>query len=65
MNNVIYSFDPRAGRSSPDEVRREVRSRHLSPDRLRAAWQHEDGNEERDAQVADIVARMRPLRMRA
>jgi len=62
-NFVVYSFDPRAGYSSDDEVRDESRSRHLSPERRTASWQHDDGDDEMNRQVADIVASTRPLRM--
>jgi hypothetical protein len=65
MDYVVYSFDPRAGHSSDEEVRAETRSRHLSPERRTASWQHDDGDGEMNRQVADILASIRPLRMRA
>ena len=65
MDNVVYSFDPRAGYSSDEEVRAEARSRHLSPERRTASWQQDDGDGEMNRQVADIMAATRPLRMRA
>jgi hypothetical protein len=64
-NFVVYSFDPRAGYSSDEEIRAETRSRHLSPERRTAVWQHDDGDGEMNRQVADIMAATRPLRMRA
>lgn len=63
MQNVVYSFDPRAGHSSNEEIRAETRSRHLSPERRTASWQHADGDSEMNLQVADIVASTRPLRI--
>ena len=65
MQHVVYSFDPRAGHSSDEEIRAETRSRQLSPDRRTAVWQHDDGDGEMNRQVADILAATRPLRMRA
>jgi len=65
MQNVVYSFDPRAGHSSDEEVRAETRSRHLSPARRTASWQYDDVDGEMNRQVADILASTRPLRMRA
>ena len=64
MQNVVYSFDPRTG-SSDEDIRADVRSRYLAPDRRQATWQCEDGATERNQQVADIVANTRPLRLRA
>ena len=64
MDHVAYSFDPR-GSSDDEDVRAEVRSRYLSPDRLKASWQFEDGVDERNQQVADIMAQTSPLRPRA
>ena len=64
-NFVVYSFDPRAGYSSDEEIRAETRSRHLSPERRTAVWQHDDGDDQMTRQVADIMAATRPLRMRA
>ena len=43
MENLVYSFDPRVGHSSHEEVRAETASRHLAPDRRVASWQREDG----------------------
>lgn len=65
MQNIVYSFDPRAGRSSDEEIRYEARTRHFSPARRAASRQVEDGDEEQDRQVADIMAKTRPLRLRA
>lgn len=65
VQNIVYSFDPRAGHSSDEEVRYETRSRHLSPTKRTASWQHDDGDEEMNHQVADIMAATRPLRLRA
>ena len=65
MQNVVYSFDPRLGHSSDEEIRAETRSRHLSPERRTASWQHDEGDSEMNRQVADILASTRPLRMRA
>jgi hypothetical protein len=65
MENVVYSFDPRAGHSSDEEIRAESRYRHLSPERRTVSWQHDDGNREMNRQVANIVATTRPLRMHA
>lgn len=65
MDHVVYSFDPRAGHSSDEEVRAENRSRRLSPEQRAASWQHDDGDGEMNRQVADILASTRPLRMRA
>jgi len=65
MNYTVYSFDPRVGRSSDEEIRAETRSRHLSPTTRTASWQYDDGEGEMNRQVADIVASTRPLRMRA
>ena len=65
MDNVVYSFDPRAGHSSDEEIQAETRSRHLSPERRTAFWQHDDGDDQMNRQVADILASTRPLRMRA
>ncbi len=65
MDNVVYSFDPRSGHSSDEEIRAETRSRQFSPDRRAATWQHDDGDGEMNRQVADIMAATRPLRMRA
>lgn len=65
MQNVVYSFDPRAGHSSDEEVRAETRSRQLSPEQRAANWQHDDGDGEMNRQVADILASTCPLRMRA
>jgi hypothetical protein len=64
-NFVVYSVGPRAGYSSDEEIRAETRSRHLSPERRTAVWQHDDGDGEMNRQVADIMAATRPLRMRA
>jgi hypothetical protein len=64
-NFVIYSFDPQAGHLSDEEIWAETRSRHLSPERRTASWQHDDGDGEMNRQVADIMAATRPLRMRA
>ena len=65
MQHVVYSFDPRAGHSSDEEIRAETRSRQLSPDRRTAVWQHDDGDGEMNRQVADILASTRLLRLRA
>lgn len=65
MQNIVYSYDPRAGRSSDEEICYEARTRHYSPARRAASWQVEDGNEEQGRQVADIMAQTRPLRLRA
>ncbi len=65
MQNIVYSFDPRAGHSSNEEIRAETCSRHLSPERRAASWQHDDGDGEMNRQVADIVASTRPLRIKA
>lgn len=65
MDNVVYSFDPRAGSSTDEERRGEVGSRHLCPARRSAAWQREVGERELGRQVAAIVASTRPLRLRA
>ena len=65
MDNVVYSFDPRAGHSTDEEVRAETRSRQLSPVRRAALTQHDDGDGEMNRQVANIMAATRPLRMRA
>ena len=65
MENVVYSFDPRVGHSSDGEIRAETRSRHLSPERRTASWQHDEGEGEMTRQVGDILASTRPLRMRA
>ncbi len=65
MDHVVYSFDPRTGHSSDEEIRAETRSRHLSPARRIAAWQHDDGDGEMNRQVADVMASTPPLRMRA
>ena len=64
MENLVYSFDPRVEHSSHEEVRAETSSRHLAPDRRVASWQREDGDDEHDRQVADIMASTRPLTMR-
>ena len=64
MQNVVYSFDPRSG-SNNEEIQAEVRSRYLTPDRRQATWQYEDGADESNQQVADIMAHTRPLRLRA
>lgn len=65
VQNIIYSFDPRAGHSSDEEIRYETSSRYLSPTKRTASWQHDDGGEEMSHQVADIMAATRPLRLRA
>ena len=65
MQNVVYSFGPRSGHSSDEEIRSETRARHLSPERRTASWQRDDGDGEMTRQVADILASTRPLRMRA
>ena len=65
MDHVVYSFDPRAGHSTDEDVRAETHSRHLSPERRTASWQHDDGDSEMNRQVANILASSRPLRMRA
>ena len=65
MDYLAYSFDPRAGHSTDEEIRAETRSRHLSPERRTASWQHDDGDSEMNRQVADILASTRPLRIRA
>ena len=65
MENVVYSFDPRSGHSSDEEIRAETRARHLSPTTRTASWQHDDGDDQMNRQVADIVASTHPLRMRA
>ena len=65
MDHVVYSFDPRAGHSSDEEIRTETRTRQLSPERRTASWQRDDGDGEMTRQVADIPASTRPLRMRA
>ena len=64
MEHLVYSFDPRVGHSSQEEVRAETTSRHLAPDRRVASWQREDGDDEHYRQVADIMASTRPLTMR-
>lgn len=63
--NAVYSFDPRAGHSSDEEMRAEVRARHLSPERRTASWQRDDGDGEMSRRVAAILASTRPLRLRA
>jgi len=65
VQNIIYSFDPRPGQSTDEEIRCETRSRFLCPTERSASWQHDDGDEEMSHQVADIVAATRPLRLRA
>ncbi len=65
MKNVVYSVGPRTGFSTEAEVQAETRSRFLSPERRTASWQHDDGDEEMNHQVADIMAATRPLRLRA
>ena len=65
MENVVYSFDPRAGHSSDEEIRVESRYRHLSPERRTAPWQHDEGDGEMNRKVADVVATTRPLRTHA
>ncbi len=65
MDNVVYSVGPRSGHSSDEEIRAETHSRHLSPERRAAVWQHDDGDGEMNRQVADILASTCPLRMRA
>ena len=65
MDHVVYSFDPRSGHSSDEEIRTETRTRHLSPERRTASWQRDDGDSEMTRQVADILASTRPLKMRA
>ena len=65
MDHVVYSFDPRSGHSSDEEIRVETRSRHLSPTARTASWQHDEGSGELQRQVADIVVSTRPLRLRA
>lgn len=65
MQNVVYSFDPRAERSSDEELRYETGTCHFSLARRGASWQVEGGDEEQNKQVADIVANTRPLRSRA
>jgi hypothetical protein len=65
MQNVVYSFDPRAGHSSNEEIRAETRSRQLCPERRAASWQHDDGDGEMNRQVADIMSATRSLWMRA
>ena len=65
MQHVVYSFDPRSGHSSDEEIRVETRSRHLSPTTRTASWQHDEGSSELQRQVADIVVSTRPLRLRA
>lgn len=65
MQNVVYSYDPRLGRSSDEEIRHEARTRHYSPARRSASWQVEDGDEEQNQRIADIIAKTRPLRLRA
>ena len=64
MDYVAYSFDPRGSRDD-DDVRAEVRSRCFAPDRLKASWQCEDGVDEQNRQVTDIMAQTRPLQLRA
>ena len=65
MQHVVYSFDPRVGHSTDEEVRAETRSRRLSPEQRAASWQHDDGDDQMNRQVADILASTRPLRLRA
>ncbi len=65
MQNIVYSFDPRAGQSTDEEIRYETRTRSFSPERRCASWQHADGDEETNTKVAAIMAATRPLRMRA
>ena len=65
MQHVVYSFDPRSGHSSDEEIRAETRTRHLSPERRTASWQRDEGDSEMTRQVADILASTRPLRLRA
>lgn len=66
MNNlVVYSVGPHSESSTDAEVQAEARSRHLCPERRAASWQHDDGDEEMNHQVADIMAATRPLRLRA
>ncbi len=65
MQNIVYSFDPRVRRSSDEEIRFEAKTRYYSPARRFASWQYEDGDEEHNQQIADIMAKTRPLRLRA
>ena len=65
MDNIVYSFDPRSGHSSDEEIGAETRTRHLSPERRTASWQRDGGDDQMNRQVADILAATRPLRMRA
>lgn len=65
MYNVVYSFDPRAGHSTDEEVRFETRSRCFSPESRATLYQHDDGEVEARQRVEAIVADMRPLRLRA
>ena len=65
MDNVVYSFDPRSGHSSDEEIRAETRACHLSPERRIASRQRDEGEGEMNRRVADILAATHPLRMRA
>lgn len=65
MDHTVYSFDPRAGHSTDEDMRAETRSRYLSPTTRTASWQQDDGLDEMNRQVAAIVATTRPLRLRA
>lgn len=65
MEHVVYSFDPRSGHSTEEEVRAEIRGRYHSPTTRTATWQRDDGDEEARRQVEAIVATTRPLRLTA
>lgn len=65
MDYTVYSFDPRAGHSTDEDVRAETRSRYLSPTTRTASWQQHDGSDEMNRQVEAIVAITCPLRLRA
>ena len=62
MEYLVYSFDPRVAKLG--DIKNDLSSRHLSPERRASIWQHEDGDDEHARQVEDIVASTRPLRMR-
>ena len=65
MENLVYSFDPRVGHSSHEEVRAGKLPAATSPQTAASpSWQREDGDDEHDRQVANIMAATRPLRMR-
>ncbi len=61
MEHTVYSFDPRVAELG--DFDRDTRSRHFSPERRAAVWQHEDGDDDSNRQVADIMSATRPLTM--